>query len=53
MSEEKMSIIEKSIGDFVKLPQEKKMFVLGFMQGVLVNKDEQCKENNNNEKDEE
>lgn len=40
-----MNVIEKSISDFVKLPQEKKMFVLGFMQGVLVNKDEKSKQN--------
>ncbi len=45
MGEEKISVIEKSISDFVKLPQEKKMFVLGFMQGVLVNKDEKDKQN--------
>ena len=44
MNEEKMNIIENSITDFKKLLPEQKMFVLGFMQGVLVNQNDK-KEN--------
>lgn len=40
MNKEKMNIVERSADDFKKLPQEKKMFVLGFMQGVLSNREE-------------
>lgn len=35
MSEEKMKVIENSADDYKKLPRDKQMFVLGYMQGVL------------------
>ncbi len=35
MKEGKLEIIEKSVDEYKKLPEDKKMFVLGFMQGVL------------------
>ncbi len=37
MSEEKDKIIKNSADEYKKLPQDKQMFVLGFMQGVLSN----------------
>lgn len=40
MNKEKMNVVERSADNFKKLPQEKKMFVLGFMQGVLSNHEE-------------
>lgn len=38
MSEEKLEIIENSADKYKALPKDKQMFVLGFMQGVLANK---------------
>lgn len=35
MSEEKLKIIKNSTDEYKKLPKDKQMFVLGFMQGVL------------------
>lgn len=35
MNEEKLKIIRDSADEYKKLPKEKQMFVLGFMQGVL------------------
>jgi len=35
MKEGKLETIEKSVDEYKKLPEDKKMFVLGFMQGVL------------------
>lgn len=35
MSEEKLRIIRHSADAYKKLPKDKQMFVLGFMQGVL------------------
>lgn len=43
MSEEKLEIIENSADKYKELPRDKQMFVLGFMQGVLSNKQEQQK----------
>ena len=40
MSKEKLKIIQSSADEFRKLPQDKKMFILGFMQGVLSNQQE-------------
>lgn len=37
MSEEKIRIIRNSADEYKKLPKDKQMFVLGFMQGVLSN----------------
>lgn len=37
MSEKKIKVIENSADNFKKLPKEKQMFVLGYMQGVLSN----------------
>lgn len=50
MSEEKLKIIKNSADGYKKLPRDKQMFVLGFMQGVLSNQQEKsdvtiCKEN--------
>ena len=35
MSEDKMQVIKSSADDYKKLPKDKQMFVLGYMQGVL------------------
>ena len=35
MREEKLGIIRHSADEYKKLPKDKQMFVLGFMQGVL------------------
>lgn len=37
MDNKKEKIIESSIGDYKKLPKDKQMFVLGYMQGILCN----------------
>ena len=39
MNEEKMKII-KNTSDEYKLPKDKQMYVLGFMQGILCNRSE-------------
>lgn len=44
MSEEKLKIIRSSADEYKKLPEDKKMFVLGFMQGVLSNQQDGPKE---------
>lgn len=35
MNEEKLKIIRDFADEYKKLPKDKQMFVLGFMQGVL------------------
>ena len=35
MSKDKLNVIENSADYYKKLPKDKKMFVLGYMQGVL------------------
>ncbi len=35
MSEEKLKIIRHSADAYKRLPKDKQMFILGFMQGVL------------------
>ncbi len=35
MSEDKLKVIENSADEYKKLPKDKQMFVLGYMQGVL------------------
>lgn len=40
MSEEKLRIIRNSADEYKKLPRDKQMFVLGFMQGVLSSQQE-------------
>lgn len=37
MEEKKEKIIKSSVEDYKKLPKDKQMFVLGYMQGVLSN----------------
>lgn len=37
MDDKKEKIIENSIDAYKKLPKDKQMFVLGYMQGVLCN----------------
>lgn len=44
MSEEKLRIIRNSADGYKKLPKDKQMFVLGFMQGVLLNYQDKTKE---------
>lgn len=44
MSEEKLRIIKNSADEYKKLPKDKQMFVLGFMQGVLSNQQEKKEE---------
>ncbi len=44
MSEEKFRIIRNSADEYKKLPKDKQMFVLGFMQGVLSNQQNESKE---------
>lgn len=44
MNEEKLRIIKSSADEYKKLPKEKKMFILGFMQGVLSNQQEKSKD---------
>lgn len=44
MSEEKFRIIENSADEYKKLPKDKQMFILGFMQGVLANKRDMSEE---------
>lgn len=43
MSEEKLKIIKSSADDYKKLPKDKQMFVLGYMQGVLFNQADNAK----------
>lgn len=43
MSEEKLRIIRNAADEYKKLPKDKQMFVLGFMQGVLLNHHEKSK----------
>lgn len=43
MSEKKLKIIESSADDYKKLPKDKQMFILGYMQGVLSNQSESKK----------
>ena len=43
MSEKKLKIIESSVDNYEKLPKDKQMFVLGYMQGVLSNQTEKQK----------
>lgn len=43
MSEEKFRIIGNSADEYKKLPKDKQMFILGFMQGVLSNQQEKPK----------
>lgn len=43
MSEEKLRIIRNSADEYKKLPRDKQMFVLGFMQGVLSNQQDKPK----------
>lgn len=47
MPEEKMQIIEKSAEEYRNLPPEKKMYVMGIMQGIMMSK--QTEEENNEE----
>lgn len=44
MSEEKLRIIRNSADEYKKLPRDKQMFVLGFMQGVLSNQQTKTKD---------
>lgn len=44
MSEEKLRIIRNSADEYKKLPKDKQMFVLGFMQGVLSSQQERQQE---------
>lgn len=37
MDKKKEKIIEVSIDNYKKLPKDKQMFVLGYMQGILCN----------------
>lgn len=41
MSKEKMSIIEKSAEQYKKLPEDKKIFILGIMQGILISQEKE------------
>ncbi len=36
MSKEKENLIKRSADNFKKLPEDKKVFVLGIMQGILI-----------------
>ena len=36
MDKEKMDIIEQSANEYKKLPVDKKMFILGYMHGVVM-----------------
>lgn len=40
MDDKKEKIIESSVSDYKKLPKDKQMFVLGYMQGILCNHSE-------------
>lgn len=40
MSEEKIKIIRSSADEYKKLPKDKQMFILGYMQGILCNHSE-------------
>lgn len=40
MNDEKFKIIKSSISEYKKLPKDKQMFVLGVMQGILLNQTE-------------
>lgn len=44
MEEEKLRTIRVSADEYKKLPKDKKMFILGFMQGVLSNQQDKKKE---------
>jgi len=41
MNEEKMKIIKNTSDEYKKLPKDKQMYVLGFMQGILCNRSEE------------
>lgn len=43
MSDEKMILIENAIEQYKKLPPDKQFFILGFMQGVIIQHQEQEK----------
>ncbi len=43
MSEEKMTLIEEATERYKKLPPDKQFFILGFMQGVIIEHQEQEK----------
>ena len=43
MSEEKMTLIEEATERYKKLPTDKQLFVLGFMQGVIIEHQEREK----------
>lgn len=49
MSEKKPDIIQRTISQFKKLPPDKKVFVLGIMQGMMINQMDK-KETNKMEK---
>ena len=40
MNEEKMKIIKNTSDEYKKLPKDKQMYVLGFMQAILCNRSE-------------
>lgn len=42
MSEEILRIIRNSADEYKKLPKDRQMFVLGFMQGVLSNQQDKA-----------
>lgn len=42
--EQKEKIIKNSVEDYKKLPKDKQMFVLGYMEGVLSTRQEKAKE---------
>lgn len=44
MSDDKLRIIKDSTDEYKKLPKDKQMFILGFMQGVLANKQDMSEE---------
>lgn len=41
MNEEEMKIIKNTSDEYKKLPKDKQMYVLGFMQGILCNRSEE------------
>lgn len=42
--EQKEEIIKNSVEDYKKLPKDKQMFILGYMEGVLSTRQEKTKE---------
>lgn len=46
IEKKKIEIMEKAVNQYKKLPVEKKMFILGIMQGILINTEQNSESSN-------